>query len=91
MQCNTMYCYSVQDNLFYRPKYSANVQLRPIFTRVIIRTCLGFMLYVHYMFVFVFILLFVPGECVCIMLRHLNSCLTFVIMWCVEEYCDMHR
>ena len=39
---------------------------------------------------FCFIFLLVPGGSECIMLRHFNRCLTFVIMCCVEECCDMH-
>ena len=38
-----------------------------------------------------FSLLTVRGGAVCVLLRHFNRCLTFVIMWCFEEYCDMHH
>ena len=34
---------------------------------------------------------FVRGGSVCLILQHINSCLTFAIMCCDEEYCDMHQ
>ena len=35
--------------------------------------------------------LFVGGGTLCLMLVNFNMLLKFVIMWCVEEYCDMHQ
>jgi len=35
--------------------------------------------------------LFVRGAVLCLMLQYFNTRLTFVIMWCVEDYCDMHQ
>jgi hypothetical protein len=36
-------------------------------------------------------ILFVCGKFVCLILHNFNRCLTFVILWCVEEYFDMHQ
>jgi hypothetical protein len=45
----------------------------------------------YFRFLLTFSILFLCVEVVCLMLHHFNSCWTFVIMWFVDECCDMQQ
>jgi hypothetical protein len=60
---------------------SRNIPFNPfIFAGIITRTSLSVALQVHYVSFLVFIVLFVCGGEMCVLLRDFNRCLNFVIM-----------
>ena len=56
------------------------------FPRMLLRVTLQ-----HILYLFAFSVLLVRCITVCLILCNFNRCLTFVITWCVEEYCDTKR
>ena len=59
------------------------------YASIITRTLLSVTTYAY--FLFVFSILFAPGGSICLLIRHFSRCWTSVIMWCVEQYCDIHK